>query len=58
MSQTFFEKAWRDHAIADLGENTHLLQVDRLILHDVTGGGAQREHHHGTSHARSIRRGG
>lgn len=41
--RTFFEKAWNDHAIAGLGEDTHLLQVDRLLLHDVTGGVAMRE---------------
>lgn len=42
-ARTFFEKVWNDHAIADLGENTTLLQVDRLLLHDVTGGVAMRE---------------
>jgi len=41
--RTFFEKVWADHVIADLGENTDLLQVDRLLLHDVTGGVAMRE---------------
>jgi 3-isopropylmalate/(R)-2-methylmalate dehydratase large subunit len=42
-ARTFFDKVWDDHAIADLGENTHLLQIDRLLLHDVTGGVAMRE---------------
>lgn len=41
--RTFFDKVWSDHAIADMGEDTHLLQVDRLFLHDVTGGVAMRE---------------
>lgn len=27
--RTFFEKVWHDHVIADLGEDTALLQIDR-----------------------------
>jgi 3-isopropylmalate/(R)-2-methylmalate dehydratase large subunit len=34
---TFFEKVWREHAIADLGDGAFLLQADRLMLHDVSG---------------------
>jgi 3-isopropylmalate/(R)-2-methylmalate dehydratase large subunit len=34
---TFFEKVWRDHVIEDLGEDTALLQVDRLFLHEMSG---------------------
>ena len=37
---TFFEKVWRDHAIADLGGGTALLQIDRLFLHEMSGGPA------------------
>jgi 3-isopropylmalate/(R)-2-methylmalate dehydratase large subunit len=35
--RTFFDKVWAEHAIADLGEGAFLLQIDRLLLHDVTG---------------------
>lgn len=34
---------WNDHVIADLGDGAYLLQVDRLLLHDVTGGVIMRE---------------
>jgi 3-isopropylmalate/(R)-2-methylmalate dehydratase large subunit len=39
---TYFEKVWNEHAIADLGDGTWLLQADRLLLHDVTGGAIMR----------------
>jgi len=42
-ARTFFEKVWNDHVIADLGDGAFLLQVDRLLLHDVTGGVIMRE---------------
>lgn len=35
--RTFFEKVWSDHVIDDLGDNTALLQVDRLFLHELSG---------------------
>jgi 3-isopropylmalate/(R)-2-methylmalate dehydratase large subunit len=38
--QTFFEKMWNDHAIADLGDGAALLQIDRLFLHDLSGSAA------------------
>jgi 3-isopropylmalate/(R)-2-methylmalate dehydratase large subunit len=41
--RTFFEKVWSEHVIADLGAGACLLQVDRLLLHDVTGGVVMRE---------------
>ena len=41
--RTFFDKVWREHRIADLGDGAHLLQVDRLLLHDVTGSEVMRE---------------
>jgi 3-isopropylmalate/(R)-2-methylmalate dehydratase large subunit len=40
--RTFFEKVWREHVIAELGDNTALLQIDRLFLHDMGGGTAIR----------------
>ncbi len=42
-ARTFFEKVWDEHVIADLGDGAFLLQVDRLLLHDVTGGVVMRE---------------
>jgi 3-isopropylmalate/(R)-2-methylmalate dehydratase large subunit len=35
--RTFFEKVWSDHVIADLGDDTALLQIDRLFLHEMNG---------------------
>jgi len=35
--QTFFEKMWKDHVIADLGGGAALLQIDRLFLHELSG---------------------
>ncbi|MGE3604086.1 MAG: 3-isopropylmalate dehydratase large subunit [Lautropia sp.] len=37
---TFFEKVWCDHVIAELGGDTGLLQIDRLFLHEMSGGPA------------------
>lgn len=37
---TFFDKAWDDHVIADLGDGTALLQIDRLFLHELSGSAA------------------
>jgi len=33
---TAFEKIWAPHVVAELGDGTHLLQVDRHLLHEVT----------------------
>ncbi len=41
--QTFFDKVWEEHAIAELGDGVSLLQVDRLLMHDITGGVMMRE---------------
>jgi 3-isopropylmalate/(R)-2-methylmalate dehydratase large subunit len=41
--RTFFEKVWSDHVIADLGDNTYLLQIDRLFLHEMSGSVALRQ---------------
>ena len=35
--KTFFDKAWDDHVIAKLGDDADLLQVDRLVLHELSG---------------------
>jgi 3-isopropylmalate/(R)-2-methylmalate dehydratase large subunit len=37
MPQTFFEKVWNEHVIAKLGDDADLLQVDRLVLHELSG---------------------
>lgn len=42
MPKTFFEKVWADHVIADLGDDTCLLHIDRLFLHDLSGSVAMR----------------
>ncbi|MBX3564187.1 MAG: 3-isopropylmalate dehydratase large subunit [Sphingomonas sp.] len=36
--RTAFEKIWSDHLVADLGDGTGLLLVDRVLLHERTGG--------------------
>lgn len=41
--RTYFEKVWDEHAIADLSDGAWLLQIDRLLLHDVTGSVVMRE---------------
>ena len=41
--ETFFEKVWRDHVIADLGDGMALLQIDRLFLHELSGSVAMRQ---------------
>jgi len=43
--RTFFEKIWDDHVIADLGEGSYLLQIDRLFLHEMSGSVAMRQLH-------------
>lgn len=43
MGKTFFDKVWDEHVITDFGDGTALLQVDRLLLHDVTGSVVMRE---------------
>lgn len=40
--QTFFDKVWRDHVIRMLGEEMALLQIDRLVLHELSGSQAVR----------------
>jgi 3-isopropylmalate/(R)-2-methylmalate dehydratase large subunit len=35
--RTLFAKLWADHVVADLGDDTVLLHVDRHLLHDLGG---------------------
>lgn len=35
---SLFDKLWRDHLVADLGGDTGLLLIDRVLLHERTGG--------------------
>ncbi|MBC5767298.1 3-isopropylmalate dehydratase large subunit [Ramlibacter albus] len=43
MGATYFDKCWDEHVVTDFGDGTCLLQVDRLLLHDVTGSVVMRE---------------
>src|SRR5487761_1889207 len=43
VTRTFFEKVWSDHFITDLGDDTLLLQIDRLFLHELSGSVTLRE---------------
>lgn len=38
MGATIFDKIWDGHRIADLGEGTALILIDRVLLHERTGG--------------------
>ena len=40
--RTFFDKVWGEHVIARLGEDADLLQIDRLVLHELSGSQAVR----------------
>ena len=37
MPQTIIEKIWNEHQIADLGDGTCLIYIDRIFLHERTG---------------------
>mgnify|MGYP000872850202 CR=1 FL=1 len=37
LPQTFFDKVWAQHRILSLSPDTDLLQVDRLVLHELSG---------------------
>ena len=37
MPKTLFEKIWDDHLVADLGDGSCLLHIDRVFLHERTG---------------------
>ena len=43
MASTMFDRIWDSRVIADLGEGWSLLYVDRLLVHDLSGGRAMRE---------------
>ncbi len=43
MAQTMFDKIWDSHVIADLGEGWSLLYLDRILVHDLSGGRAMAE---------------
>ncbi|MCX7933472.1 MAG: 3-isopropylmalate dehydratase large subunit [Rhodovarius sp.] len=43
MATTMFDRIWDQHVVADLGEGWSLLYLDRLLLHDLSGGRALRE---------------
>ncbi len=40
--RTYFDKVWDDHVIMKLGPDTDLLQIDRLVLHELSGSQAMR----------------
>ncbi len=42
MGMTIFEKIWNLHQIEDLGGDTSLILIDRILLHERTGGVALR----------------
>lgn len=37
MGQTIFDKLWTEHTVSDLGDNTYLLYIDRIFIHERTG---------------------
>ena len=37
MALTIIEKIWNEHQIADLGDGTCLIYIDRVFLHERTG---------------------
>jgi len=39
-AQTMFDKTWDQHVVANLGDGMTLLHVDRILLHDLSGGRA------------------
>lgn len=43
MPSTMFDKIWDWHVIADLGEGWSLLYLDRILVHDLSGGRAMAE---------------
>lgn len=38
MAQTLFDKLWETHRVCDAGDGADLLAIDRLLLHERTGG--------------------
>ncbi|NLG77742.1 MAG: 3-isopropylmalate dehydratase large subunit [Xanthomonadaceae bacterium] len=41
--RTLFDKIWSDHVVAELGGDTSLIAIDRVLLHERTGAIALRE---------------
>lgn len=37
MGRTIIEKLWDAHSVADLGDGSHLLYIDRVMFHERTG---------------------
>ena len=37
MGRTIFEKLWDEHTVSDLGNNTYLIYIDRIFIHERTG---------------------
>ena len=37
MGRTIIEKLWDEHSVADLGDGTHLIYIDRVFFHERTG---------------------
>lgn len=37
-ARTYFEKVWDDHVVADIDDQSKLIHIDRLVLHDWTAG--------------------
>ncbi|MDB5415288.1 MAG: leuC [Rubritepida sp.] len=43
MPSTMFDRIWDSHVIADMGEGWSLLYLDRILVHDLSGGRAMKE---------------
>ncbi|NCY23314.1 MAG: 3-isopropylmalate dehydratase large subunit [Alphaproteobacteria bacterium] len=43
MAKTMFDKIWDSRVVADLGDGWSLLYLDRVLIHDLSGGRAIRE---------------
>jgi 3-isopropylmalate/(R)-2-methylmalate dehydratase large subunit len=43
MARSLFDKIWRPHVIAEIGDGYELVHVDRNLLHDLSGGKALAE---------------
>ncbi len=37
MDRTIIEKLWETHSVADLGDGSHLIYIDRVMFHERTG---------------------
>ncbi|MBT8442827.1 MAG: 3-isopropylmalate dehydratase, partial [Gammaproteobacteria bacterium] len=37
MARTIIEKLWDEHSVADLGDGSHLIYIDRVFFHERTG---------------------